>query len=78
MPDFDTCAAPILPKPQQLADDVTKLNAIAAPATIGLSRRPNHRYRTPAAIGTPAALNTNEKNKARRMFFVVARLSFRP
>jgi hypothetical protein len=32
-----------------------ELNVIAALAIIGLSRRPNHEYRIPAAIGTPVS-----------------------
>jgi hypothetical protein len=39
-----------------LAMTDTELKAIAAAAKIGLSRTPNTGYRTPAAIGTPAAL----------------------
>ena len=34
----------------------TELNVIAALAIIGLSSSPNHGYRMPAAIGTPATL----------------------
>ena len=34
----------------------TELNVIAALAIIGLSSSPNHGYRLPAAIGTPATL----------------------
>ena len=35
---------------------VTELNVIAPLAIIGLSNTPNHGYRIPAAIGTPATL----------------------
>src|SRR3990167_311549 len=66
-----------LRKRSELPMTATELNAIAAPAMIGLSRRPNHGYRTPAAIGTPAALNTKEKNRFCRILAMVARLSFR-
>ena len=34
----------------------TELNVMAALAIIGLSSRPNHGYRMPAAMGTPATL----------------------
>jgi hypothetical protein len=34
----------------------TELSAIAAPASMGLSSKPNTGYRTPAATGTPSAL----------------------
>jgi hypothetical protein len=34
----------------------TELKAIAAPAIIGLSRKPNEGYKIPAAIGIPMML----------------------
>jgi hypothetical protein len=40
----------------ELPITLTELSAIAAPAMIGDKRIPSHGYRTPAAIGTPAAL----------------------
>ena len=47
----------------ELPMTVTELSDMAAPAMIGESRMLNHGYRTPAAIGTPAALKTNAKNR---------------
>ena len=46
----------ILRSLRELAITETELNAIAAAARMGLSKRPNIGYKTPAATGTPATL----------------------
>ena len=49
---------------------------MAAAAIMGESRTPSTGYSTPAAIGTPAALYANAKNRFCLMFFSVAFASF--